>query len=173
MMAGIKRTTALCATRLGSIGVARRLQRGVAAIEFAIVFPLFFLLFYGIVTYGLIFVAQQMITLAAEEGARSALQYNPTATPGTLACNTVNNSTQWLANVNGSNLMTCATQAPVVQTCPYDSTSSCLEVTVTYPWATHPLVPILPGIQLVTPNSLTATAWVQIGPLGASAPIAN
>lgn len=44
-------------------------QNGAAAIEFAILFPIFFLIFYAVVTYGLIFVAQQTLTLAAAEGA--------------------------------------------------------------------------------------------------------
>lgn len=30
-------------------------QRGATAVEFALVFPLFFLIFYAIVTFGLIF----------------------------------------------------------------------------------------------------------------------
>ena len=50
-------------------------QQGAAAIEFAIIFPIFFLIFYAIVTYGLIFAAQQTITLAASEGARAAVRY--------------------------------------------------------------------------------------------------
>ena len=50
-------------------------ENGAAAIEFALVFPLFFLIFYAILTYGMIFVAQQSITLAAAEGARAALRF--------------------------------------------------------------------------------------------------
>lgn len=47
-------------------------QRGATAVEFALVFPLFFLIFYAIVTFGLIFAVQQNLTLAATEGARAA-----------------------------------------------------------------------------------------------------
>ena len=50
-------------------------QQGAAAIEFSILFPIFFLLFYAIITYGLIFAAQQTLTLAAAEGARAAVRY--------------------------------------------------------------------------------------------------
>jgi Flp pilus assembly protein TadG len=57
-----------------------RKQKGAAAIEFAFVFPVFFLVFYGIITYGIIFLAQQSITLAAAEGARAALRYAATDT---------------------------------------------------------------------------------------------
>lgn len=57
----------------------RQRQRGNIAIEFAIVFLLFFFVFYAIVTYSLIFVAQQSLTLAAAEGARAALRFQPNA----------------------------------------------------------------------------------------------
>jgi len=50
-------------------------ERGATAVEFALVFPLFFLILYAIVTFGLIFAVQQSLTLAATEGARSALNY--------------------------------------------------------------------------------------------------
>ena len=50
-------------------------QQGAAAIEFAIIFPIFFLIFYAIITYGLIFAVQQTVTLAAAEGARAAVRY--------------------------------------------------------------------------------------------------
>lgn len=52
--------------------VARSHQRGVAAIEFALVFMLLFLAMYGLVTFGAIFYAQQAISRAAEDGARAA-----------------------------------------------------------------------------------------------------
>lgn len=43
---------------LGRLRSPRR-QRGATAIEFAILFPMFFLILYGIITYGMIFAAQQ------------------------------------------------------------------------------------------------------------------
>lgn len=49
--------------------------KGAVAIEFAIVFPVFFMIFYAIVTYGIIFATQQTLTLAAAEGARAAVRY--------------------------------------------------------------------------------------------------
>ncbi|SAL37881.1 TadE family protein [Caballeronia udeis] len=58
----------------GRSRAGRRVQRGSMAVEFAIVFPLFFLVFYAIVTYSMIFVAQQSLTLAASEGARAPLR---------------------------------------------------------------------------------------------------
>ena len=51
--------------------VARRRQRGVAAIEFAVVFSALFVLFYGIATFGALFYTQQLMARAAQDGARA------------------------------------------------------------------------------------------------------
>ncbi|WP_297448718.1 TadE family protein [Ferrovum sp.] len=45
-------------------------ERGVAAVEFAIVFPLMLLLMFGIVEFGTMMYDQIMVTNAAREGAR-------------------------------------------------------------------------------------------------------
>jgi Flp pilus assembly protein TadG len=129
-------------------------SRGVAAVEFAIVFPLFFLIFYAIVSYGLIFVAQQLLTLAAENGAHAALAFNGTTPPGTVACSAATISSQSL----GPNI-TCVPAA--LQTCTFDSKAQCLTVSVSYNYAAHPLVPILPGIGLLTPSTLSSSATVE------------
>ncbi|KAG0771683.1 hypothetical protein G6F22_016279 [Rhizopus arrhizus] len=49
---------------------SRRAQRGVYALEFGLVFVVFFLVFYAILTYSLVAAAQQSVTLAALDGAR-------------------------------------------------------------------------------------------------------
>ncbi|WP_083259306.1 TadE/TadG family type IV pilus assembly protein [Variovorax boronicumulans] len=54
----------------GSTGRDR--QRGVAAIEFAFVFVVLFLVIYALVTFGAAFYVQQIISRAAEDGARAA-----------------------------------------------------------------------------------------------------
>jgi Flp pilus assembly protein TadG len=46
---------------------------GVAAVEFAIVAPLFILLTFGILEYGRMVMVQQVLTNAAREGARAAV----------------------------------------------------------------------------------------------------
>lgn len=51
--------------------VARRRQRGIAAIEFAVVFSVLFVLFYGIATFGALFYTQQLMARAAQDGARA------------------------------------------------------------------------------------------------------
>jgi Flp pilus assembly protein TadG len=143
---------------------AWRDTRGSSAVEFAIVFPVFFLVLYGIVTFSLIFVAQQTLTLAAEEGARAALRYQASATsvPQSLtlraqaACLAAAAPANWLASA-----APCST---TLAPCSYDTTLQCLQVSLAYNYATRPLVPNLPLLGLVLPATLTARAQVQLNP---------
>lgn len=142
----------------------RRLQRGSTAVEFALVFPVFFLIFYAIVTYSVIFAAKQSLALAASEGARAALKFQPSATSAataltlraTAACTTANGLLNWLANAAPCT----ATYAP----CSFDASMQCVNVSLKYNYASKPLVPILPLIGLPTPATLTANAMVQLNP---------
>lgn len=132
-------------------------QTGGAAIEFAIVFPVFFMIFYAIVTYGLIMVAQQSITLAAEEGARAALRYSATG-PEDNARAAALNSAAWLAD---------RLDEPLVERidCSYDTSANCYRVTVTYPdYQENPLVPLILGplMGVIVPERLSSTAVVQV-----------
>ncbi len=47
-----------------------RCQKGVAAIEFAIVLPVLMIIVFGIIEFGLLFYDKQVITNASREGAR-------------------------------------------------------------------------------------------------------
>ncbi|MCB5187292.1 pilus assembly protein [Methylobacillus caricis] len=57
----------------------KRKQSGAAAIEFAMLFMLFFTLFYALVTYAIVFLLQSSFVFAASEGARSAIAVDPMA----------------------------------------------------------------------------------------------
>lgn len=48
-------------------------QRGIAAIEFALIFTLLFVALYGIATFGAVLYFRQAIARAAEDGARAAI----------------------------------------------------------------------------------------------------
>ena len=48
-------------------------QRGVAAVEFAIVLPVLVLLLFGAIEFGLLLYNQQVITNASREGARAGI----------------------------------------------------------------------------------------------------
>lgn len=143
---------------------SRRTQRGATAVEFALVFPLFFTVLYAIVTYSLIFVAQQNLTLASEEGARAALNYKKAANVGAAvslraaaACTTATGM------VTGLISRAVCTSTPT--TCSFDATMQCIAVTLTYNYAAAPLVPPLPLLNLMLPNTLTSTATVQLNPV--------
>ena len=51
----------------------RRNRRGAAAVEFAVVSPVLFLLIFGMIEYGRMVMVQQVITNAAREGARKGV----------------------------------------------------------------------------------------------------
>ncbi|WP_395350193.1 TadE/TadG family type IV pilus assembly protein [Variovorax sp. UC122_21] len=51
-----------------------RRQRGIAAVEFALVFSLLFFAMYGIVTFGVVLYTQQVVSRSAEDGARAVLR---------------------------------------------------------------------------------------------------
>lgn len=52
-------------------------QRGASAVEFAFVFPLLFLLVYGVIVYSYVYVIQQSITYSAQQAAEAAVAVNP------------------------------------------------------------------------------------------------
>jgi Flp pilus assembly protein TadG len=58
---------------LRSCRITRGKRLGAAAVEFAIVAPLFFLLVFGMVEFGRMVMIQQVITNASREGARKAV----------------------------------------------------------------------------------------------------
>ncbi len=54
-------------------------RRGAAAVEFAVVLPIFVLLVFGMIEYGRMVMVQQVITNAAREGCRRAIMDGTTA----------------------------------------------------------------------------------------------
>lgn len=143
-----------------------RWQRGATAVEFAILFPLFFLILYAIVTYGMIFAVQQSLTLAATEGARAALNYLPPASTteaisdliearAQAACTTAQGLLGWLSSAT----LPLCTNAP----CSYNNAMYCVQVKLTYPLS-NPLVPTIGLFNFILPSKLTGQAMVQINP---------
>ena len=54
-------------------GSYRKKRRGAAAVEFAVVAPVFFLLVFGMIEYGRMVMVQQILVNASREGARKAV----------------------------------------------------------------------------------------------------
>jgi Flp pilus assembly protein TadG len=61
---------------LGSVA-GRPHQCGATAIEFAFVFPVLFLLVYGVIVYSYVYVLQQSITFAAQHSVDAAVAVSP------------------------------------------------------------------------------------------------
>lgn len=59
----------------GRTAAAPRRQRGVYALEWALVFIVFFMLLYAILGFGLGFLVRESMQWAVEDGARAALQF--------------------------------------------------------------------------------------------------
>ena len=145
-------------------------ERGQAAIEFAIVFLLFFAMLWGILTFGFIFAAQNTLTLAAENGARAALRYQPapdaagaTAARIAAAQTVATNTVQWLQAFTPAYdpaAYLTATSAP----CTYNANLICFHVQISYPYAQHPLIPPFPLFGLLAPTQLVGKATMQVQP---------
>lgn len=143
-------------SRFAHRGSLRRACLGAAAVEFALVFLVFFALFYAIVAYGLVLTLKQSLTLAAEEGARAAVQdaVNET-TRLDRAKNMANGVLSWLPAES-------ITINAVPADCAANPATRCVTVVVNYDYANHPLVPALPLLGISIPPNLGATATVQL-----------
>ena len=147
-------------------------QRGAHALEFAWAFLFLFLLFYLVLTYSLIFTAQQVMNLAAQEGARAALRWQPGA--GGLADNheqrreaawrEIQRRLQvWPGLVDSTEFT--AQVCAAGQTCA-ETGGERIAFELRYPYRTVPLLP-LPGPQWLTsavlPDQLVArgTAYLR------------
>jgi len=140
-------------------------QRGVVAIEYALVFifgllPLLLLTISGV----LIFAAKQSLTLAADNGARAALQYGVNnAARQAAACAVAEQSMQWLLNFSGDT-PDCTDGPIVVSTiaCPSNTSLSCVQVVTTFNYQAHPFIP---GTQIAYNwllDSISSSAIVQL-----------
>ncbi|WP_432261644.1 TadE/TadG family type IV pilus assembly protein [Cupriavidus sp. TMH.W2] len=143
----------------------RRFGAGSAAIEFAIVAPVLITIVIGIVYYGMLLALQQVLTLAAEEGARAALRY-PAGVSGSGAAATQGARISAAAAMARGALPTSIrnelSSGDVAQAvpCVSGSTDVCVQVTLNLPTTNIlPAVPIVP-----VPAMLSGSAMVQLSP---------
>lgn len=154
------------------MGRAARRQRGIAAIEFSFVFMALFVLVYGIATFGAVFYTQQVVSRAAEDGARAVrmLLAPPVAVDDLRIQATVFDS------------LTAALVVPFSAPSKYDwiasnatvtvalsggsgsSPNTTAVVTVNYPYSANRLIPTLPLIDMSSwmPNMLQSSATAAI-----------
>lgn len=134
---------------------AKRVQGGAVVIEFALVFVLFFMVMYGIVAYGMIFALKHSLIQAANEGARAAVKDVGGVTQRLALARTVAaENIAWLGDRAPEPKVTAENCA----TTPY----VCVKVELVYDYARNPLVPALPALGIVLPESLQGQASVQL-----------
>lgn len=139
-------------------------QKGAAAIEFALVFGIFFAVFYGLISYSLPLLMLQSFNQAAAEGVRQAMSVDPvaagTAYPTqvtTLAKTTAKNQLKWIpASFQFSDDLITA-----------NYTGNTLTVTIKYP--TNRLYSVFPALVLPVigtvpnlPANLFASSSLQL-----------
>ena len=141
--------------------------------EFGLVFPALFVLFYGTVAFALIFTARMGLQHAAEEGARSAVTFRVAAdtdpadiTQLTLRRNAARDTALaqagWISRWAPVQVQTriCAANSDcTVDTidCGRDLAGACkIVVSVTYPYGTRPILPS--GFGLPVPARLIGEA---------------
>ena len=157
-------------SRQASAGQRQR-QRGVYALEWAIIFSAFFMLLYAIVSFGLAFLVRQSMQNAAEDGARAVLRYQ-TSRPARLDAGRqlVVNRLGWLPpalqpSAASINVRIC--QAANNQNC--DSSLDCgvavaqrciVRLDFSIPYGNAPLAPGLSlfGMDILNPERLAASA---------------
>ena len=154
----------------------RRTDAGSAAIEFALMAPLLLLLVFGIIAYGYMLSFRQALSQGATEGARAAAvsAYPTPAQKVTDAVSGVNDAlssygvrcdlpvgaTSGTLQRNGAAVGSCAVTPA---TCVNNALASCMSVQVVYDYKHNPLVPDVPGVGLMLPDSLAYTAVAQVG----------
>jgi Flp pilus assembly protein TadG len=72
-------SSGLCASSSSGVRFCKS-ERGVAAVEFALLLPVLVLLLFGIIEFGLLLYDQQLITNASREGARAGIVQAPRLT---------------------------------------------------------------------------------------------
>ncbi len=137
-------------------------QKGAAAIEFALVFIIFFAVFYGVVAYSLPLLMVQSFNEASAEGVRQAVAVDPTTSGSSYialvkskAITGASNALQWLPTaLNFSSSYISAD---------YTGAGQLLTVTIKYPSSNlNNVLPflVLPGVGQVPslPSTITVSS---------------
>jgi Flp pilus assembly protein TadG len=123
-------------------------RRGVTAVEFAVVAPVFFALVLGIIEFARAMMVQELLTNAAQQGARTGALTNAQTSDVTTTVNTC------LSNAGVSGASTTVSPSPPSSASPGQD----ITVTVTIGYGN---VSWLAAPKYLTNTNLTATAIVQ------------
>ncbi len=128
--------------------VRRANRRGTAAVEFAIVVPIFIAFVFGIFEFGRLVMVQQLITTASREGARLAITENAAASGVQSAVDA------YLTNASVSSATVTVTPSTLASAQPGDT----ITVAVQIPFEE---VSWLPSPMFITNTTLTASSAMR------------
>lgn len=152
-------------------------QQGAVAVEFAFVFPLLFLLMYGIVVYSYVFVLNSALHFAVQEAAEAAVRVDPSANDADglraiRARQTAASVLHWMPAAQRERAVGAQGSEVQVQFCPDSADAACppggggIIVTVVMPLVDPDLFPQidLPLVGLIPPlpNTLRAQAVARL-----------
>lgn len=133
-------------------------------------FVVFFVILYALLTYGLMFAAQQSLNLAAQDVARRMLrvQANDSVAQRWASASTLaQHQTSWISSMGGTPVaFALCMRTPIVGGCQNNALlENQVEVRTSYAYGANPLVPNLPlisGLVLPQDAQLRASAIVQL-----------
>jgi Flp pilus assembly protein TadG len=152
-------------------------SRGAAAVEFALIFPILFLLIYGVIVYSYIFALQSALYFAAQEAAEAAVKVDPSASNAddlrrSNARSTAVSVLNWLPAAQQQRVLGSNGDAVAVNFCSAGGSGCATDsdgviVTLTYqlrqPTDLFPIINLpLIGPVPPMPTALTATATARI-----------
>jgi Flp pilus assembly pilin Flp len=147
-------------------------ERGAALVEFAICATLFLGLIYGSISYGVVFWVKHTLTSAASEGARAAVwaprNADCTLVPGAdPRCSEINTAKAKAKKIVDDSLGDRGVHVPLeditatIGACG-GSDHDCITVVVPYPYGEHPILPALPPIFSLLPDTLSSTSVIEL-----------
>lgn len=143
-----------------------RRDRGSNIVEFAMVAVLLFILLFGIIGFGVMFSFKQTLTQAANEAARTAAVHQGTnAQKEAAAEQSVQDLEAWGRDCSHPGMSSCTTGIFVHDCGSTTDTSAlpdCITVRLTYDYGNHPIVPSLPFIGALLPDTVESSATAQL-----------
>lgn len=137
-------------------------ERGAALVELSLGVMLLCTLLFGIISYGYALSFKQSLTQAAAEGARAAaVAASGSAEPA--AQSGVARAVKAFNKTCGSGGLTCTYSTQAADTS-CATTGICMRVRVSYDYNNYPLMPKLPGLMLLLPDTIQATSITQVTP---------
>ena len=135
-------------------------QRGSVLVEFSLVFGLFIMLLYALIAFGVMLAAKNSLTHAAAEGARAAIGVvdDPATTTVDERVERAKTRVDEALNWFGDKYQPTDTTASVAPC----GTAECITVKITFPYESRPIVPLAPGLGVITPPTFTSTAVVEL-----------